>query len=450
MAVALSLSLMAVCGLWQEPEHAEQLYDRFRLLIDDHLLKQREEIARHRGEDLVKSYCRRFEAFLSASKYIRRITEYMHRFWIPQQINDNPEGVDVKELNMLVLCRWNELVLQRIELLLPVLLDLINQSRQGEDVDWQVLAGVIRSFVTIGSAINAEQPVQLYTHTFELKFLKRTQQFYRKASTKFVSENAVADYMRKVTKWLEEEEERADTHLHLETKSKLQATCIGVLIDDWKDVIISEFVSLVEHDQREDLRILYSLLSRSKDGLKTVGKKLEGLIQEAGNELIAAKQKSLAATKKSKSVDLVKKSLPLIKELTTLHGKYKDLVDKCFDSNHIFVTALDQAFKQFVNTSIGGFNMSELLSYYCDHLMRGRKREEERELEAEFDKVVRLFCYLEDKDLFHESYRRCVAIGYRGNFIRHSHIADTFDHAPGCCPSGCWPSGTPTRTWSAR
>ena len=61
-----------------------------------------------------------------------------------------------------------------------------------------------------------------------------------------------------------------------------------------------------------------ALLRRSKDGLKTVGKKLEGLIHEEGNELILAKQKSLAVTKKSKSVDLVKKSLPLIKELTKL------------------------------------------------------------------------------------------------------------------------------------
>ena len=125
--------------------------------------------------------------FISASKYIRRITEYMHRFWIPQQINDNPENVDVKELNLLVLCRWDDLVLQRVELLMPVLLDLINQSRQGDNVDWQVLAGVIRSFVTIGSA-NAEQPVQLYTDTFETKFLKRTQQFYKKASTNFLGE----------------------------------------------------------------------------------------------------------------------------------------------------------------------------------------------------------------------------------------------------------------------
>jgi hypothetical protein len=40
--------------------------------------------------------------------------------------------------------------------------------------------------------------------------------------------------------------------------------------------------------------------------------------------------------------------------------------------------------------------------------MRGRKASEP-ELEAEFDKVVRLFCYLEDKDLFHESYRRMLS-----------------------------------------
>lgn len=155
------------------------------------LLPRAQEIVRHRGEDLVKSYCRRFDAFVSASKYIRRITEYMHRFWIPQQINDT-EDVDVKELNILVLCRWDDLVLQRIELLLPVLLDLINQSRQGDEVDWKVLAGVIRSFVTIGSA-DAEQPVQLYTEMFETKFLRRTQQFYKKASSKFITEVRALD-----------------------------------------------------------------------------------------------------------------------------------------------------------------------------------------------------------------------------------------------------------------
>ena len=32
---------------------------------------------------------------------------------------------------------------------------------------------------------------------------------------------------------------------------------IGVLIDDWKDVIIAEFVGLVQNDKRDDLITLY-------------------------------------------------------------------------------------------------------------------------------------------------------------------------------------------------
>jgi hypothetical protein len=73
------------------------------------------------------------------------------------------------------------------------------------------------------------------------------------------------------------------------------------------------------------------------------------------------------------------------------------------------VQALDQAFKRFVNTNIGGSNMSELLAYYCDHLMRSTSRTSETELEREFDQIVRLFCYQDDKDLFHESYRRALS-----------------------------------------
>ena len=391
-----------------EPEHAEQLYERFRTLVDEHLEKQRAAIAENRDHALVKCYCLRFEAFVSASKYIRKITEYMHRFWIPQQINDNPDDTDVMALDELVLRRWDELVLQQVDSLLPVVLAMINESRQGDAVDWKMLAGAIKSFVTIGAKTQVDKPVELYVKVFEAKFLKKTREFYKKASHQFLGQNSVPDYMRKVEAWLKEEEERADLHLHKETKPKVESECIKVLIDDQSEPMVAEFVGLVSHDQRDDLSTLYKLLNRSKDGLRTVGKKLEGLIEDAGNELIKNKQKTLASDA-SKSADQMKKCLPLIKDLTALHGKYKELVEKCFSSNHIFVKALDQAFKSFVNNEVGGFNMSELLSFYCDHLMRSQKRTTERELEVELDKIVRLFCYLEDKDLFHESYRRMLS-----------------------------------------
>jgi len=52
--------------------------------------------------------------------------------------------------------------------------------------------------------------------------------------------------------------------------------------------------------------------------------------------------------------------------------------------------------------------MPELLAYYCDDLIR-KSKATNTELERELDKLVKLFSYLEDKDLFHESYRRFLS-----------------------------------------
>eukprot|EP01048_Picozoa_sp_COSAG05_P038485 COSAG05_NODE_18566_length_306_cov_1.000000_1_plen_41_part_10 len=41
--------------------------------------------------------------------------------------------------------------------------------------------------------------------------------------------------------------------------------------------------------------------------------------------------------------------------------------------------------------------------------MRSNNRSTESEMEQQLDKIVRLFCYLDDKDLFHESYRRWLS-----------------------------------------
>lgn len=117
----------------------------------------------------------------------------------------------------------------------------------------------------------------------------------------------------------------------------------------------------------------------------------------------------------AKSSDEVRRCLPLIKDLTDLHTKYSQLALKCFPlppspapRHHTFREAIDEAFKSFLSTNVGGFGMPELLAYYCDDLIR-KSKATNTELERELDKLVKLFSYLEDKDLFHESYRRFLS-----------------------------------------
>jgi cullin 1 len=349
-------------------DYAPDLYERLRTLLLEHLAAQREAILPHRGEDLMRQYCQRFDSCVKATNYIRRITMYMHRFWIPLQKDDGPPDANVLELDVLVLVGWEAEVLRQLDQLLPTLFDLIDQAREGDQVDWDTLSGVIKSFAAMGRANQEGSAHELYTTFFEDEFLRRAHDFYQKAATEFLANNTVPDYMRKVEEWLHEEEERADQSQSCQrhTKPKLQEICTRVLIDDFKDDYIEEFVGLVKSDARDDLRTMYKLLSRSSASsapaatsasaasasaampqassssssnlLKIVSKKLEALIVEEGQKLIDARNQMVARDAKNK--DQMKKCLPLIKHLTTLHGKYKNLVETCFSASNSFVRRL--------------------------------------------------------------------------------------------------------------
>jgi cullin 1 len=53
-----------------------------------------------------------------------------------------------------------------------------------------------------------------------------------------------------------------------------------------------------------------------------------------------------------------------------------------------------------------GSSMPELLASYCDNLLKkGGAKLEEEQIEERLEKVVQLFSYLQDKDMFNEYYR---------------------------------------------
>jgi cullin 1 len=86
------------------------------------------------------------------------------------------------------------------------------------------------------------------------------------------------------------------------------------------------------------------------------------------------------------------------------------MVEKQFGSNSLFQKALKDAFSDFVNRDVGKFSNAELMSSFCDRLLRtGGEKLSDEEVEASLEKVVQLFSYLVDKDLFAEIYRNQLA-----------------------------------------
>lgn len=99
-----------------------------------------------------------------------------------------------------------------------------------------------------------------------------------------------------------------------------------------------------------------------------------------------------------------------VKDLIALHEKFLDMVRNQFGSHALFQKALKDAFTDFVNRDATVFKHAEIMASFCDSLLKsGGEKLGDDEIEAYLEKLVLLFSYLSDKDVFAEIYRDMLA-----------------------------------------
>jgi cullin 1 len=83
---------------------------------------------------------------------------------------------------------------------------------------------------------------------------------------------------------------------------------------------------------------------------------------------------------------------------------------KCFKGHNVCQKALQGAFEHIVNKGTAQSTTAELIANFTDLLLKkGGVRMTEKQLETTLDNVVRLFSYLNDKDMFSEFYRKLLS-----------------------------------------
>ena len=100
-----------------------------------------------------------------------------------------------------------------------------------------------------------------------------------------------------------------------------------------------------------------------------------------------------------------------VRDLLTLHDKFIGVVNAEFCGNAMFQKALKDAFVEVVNKDAGKFKNADLLSSFCDRILKTGSSEKLSDTETEefLEKTVQMFSYLTDKDLFAEIYRNQLA-----------------------------------------
>lgn len=162
---------------------------------------------------------------------------------------------------------------------------------------------------------------------------------------------------------------------------------------------------LLENDKSEDLQRMFKLFARLEQGLAPMAEIVQAYIASKGHDILNQRQARLDAGEKDKNDDP-----DFVKSLLTLHDKYLSVVKTDFSGHSVFQKALKDAFDNFVNKNVGTYTNAEFMSTYCDRVLKsGGEKLSEAEVEETIEKVVQLFSYLTDKDVFVEIYRNQLA-----------------------------------------
>ncbi|KAF8885741.1 Cullin repeat-like-containing domain protein [Infundibulicybe gibba] len=237
-------------------------------------------------KDIIEILASQWDRYTTGANYLNRLFAYLNRYWVKRERDEGKKTV--YQVYTLSLAQWKSHLFLRIQedntKLASAVLRLITQQRNGDVIDQGLVKKVVDSFVSLGldNADPNKECLDVYKEHFETPFLQATEQYYKKESESFLAENSVSDYLKKAEDRLREEEDRVERYMHTKTRKDLISKCEHVLIREHAETMWENFQKLLDFDQDQDLQRMYALLSRIPEGLEPLRKRFEGHVKQAG------------------------------------------------------------------------------------------------------------------------------------------------------------------------
>ena len=279
------------------------------------------------------------------------------------------------------------------ERLQSLILSNIARERAGEQIDFVLIKNILFMLVALGVHQRT-----VYQQDFERSFLMSSQTFYHEESLKYLTENTCRAYMKKAEDRLSEEQHRVSRYLHESTGPKLIRIVEGELIHRHARALVgmenSGCIVMFRNNKTEDLARLYRLFRRVPETLKHVETSMRKYIVEVGTSYVKDQEED-------------KDPVKFIDTVLNMRDKYANIVSFSFNGDKLLEKCMKESFETFMNVDS---RCAQFLSQYCDNMLKKKlKGMSEREVDDILDKVIILFRYLQDRDVFNEYYKRHLA-----------------------------------------
>ncbi|KAL3632033.1 Cullin-1 [Castilleja foliolosa] len=386
----------------KESEYARQLYDKFRGAFEQYITSTvmpclSEKHDKFLLEELVKRWRNHKVMVLWLSGFFC----YLDRYVVPIF------GYRPKSLNEVGLAFFRDLVYKEINgKVRDVVISLIEQEREGEQIDRTLLKNVLDIFVEIGMGV-----MDHYENDFEESLLNATTAYYSKKASIWISKDSCPDYMSKAEECLKLENARVANYLHSSSERKLLEKVQHELMSVYAlENEQSGCRASLKYDRVDDLSRLYRLFSEThSDRVSNAFR--QHVIAEVRALVIQANAAAASAANGTENRDVSVEQF-FVSKAIELHEKCLAYVNGCFQNHKLFNNALHEAFEVLCNERVAGCSSAELLATFCDNLLKkdgATKRLRDEAIEDTLEKVVKLLAYINDKDLFAEFYRKKLA-----------------------------------------
>ncbi|CAD6249503.1 unnamed protein product [Miscanthus lutarioriparius] len=366
-------------------KYGEKLYDGLQSTMTWRLKEISKSIEAAQGGLFLEELNAKWMDHNKALQMIRDILMYMDRTYVPTS-----HRTPVHELGLNL---WRDHIIRSPMIhsrLVNTLLDLIKGERMGEVINRGLMRSITKMLMDLGPAV--------YQDDFEKLFLDVSASFYSVESQEFIECCDCGNYLKKAERRLNEEMERVSHYLDAGSEAKITSVVEKEMIANHMHRLVhmenSGLVNMLVDDRYEDLGRMYSLFRRVPDGLSTIRDVMTSYLRETGKQLVM-------------DPESLKDPVEFVQRLLNEKDKHDKIISVAFGNDKTFQNALNSSFEYFINLN----NRSpEFISLYVDDKLRkGLKGATEEDVEVIMDKVMMLFRYLQEKDVFEKYYKQHLA-----------------------------------------
>mmetsp|Transcript_22277 Transcript_22277/g.46834 ORF Transcript_22277/g.46834 Transcript_22277/m.46834 type:complete len:742 (-) Transcript_22277:219-2444(-) len=333
------------------------------------------------------------------NKWLKKFFTYLDRYYVKHH--------SLPTLEQAGLRHFKDVVYENVkEQATGAIISLINEERDGEIIEKSLVKSIVELYENMGLG---GASLESYTNDLEQPLLDATRAYYARKREDWIAKDSTPDYLIKVEKALAEEKARVTEYLNPASEPKIRRVVEDEILQKVQMNLLEKEGSgcrvLLANDKSEDLQRMFHLFSRLDNGLQPMASIVESFITSMGNACVEKRQAKLDGGEKEKNDDP-----EFVKSLIDLHEKYLGVIRETFSGHHLFQKALKNSFEVVVNQDVGQYSNAELMSTFCDRVLKsGGEKLNDSEVEESLDRIVQLFSFLTDKDLFADIYRNQLA-----------------------------------------